>query len=90
MRRVLRVRTAQRLPRPLPDDQVTALLGSLPLFFGLAVVMPILGHSTWHLYRKLVVPLPGRGLPQEPARAPGSVHYAAQFPASLFAGEKRR
>ncbi|MFY8094208.1 MAG: DUF2189 domain-containing protein [Niveispirillum sp.] len=31
------------------------LLGSLPLFVGLAVVMPILGHATWHLYRKLVV-----------------------------------
>lgn len=29
-------------------------LGSLPLLFGLAVVMPILGHSTWHLYRKVV------------------------------------
>lgn len=31
------------------------LLGCLPLFVGLAVVMPILGHATWHLYRKLVV-----------------------------------
>lgn len=31
------------------------LLGSLPLFVGLAVIMPILGHATWHLYRKLVV-----------------------------------
>jgi integrase len=29
VRRVLRVRTAQRLPRPLSDDQVTALLGSV-------------------------------------------------------------
>jgi hypothetical protein len=28
------------------------LIGSLPLFMGLAVVMPVLGHSTWHLYRK--------------------------------------
>ena len=35
---------------------VAALLvvGSLPLFFGLTVVMPVLGHSSWHLYRKLV------------------------------------
>lgn len=35
---------------------VAALLaiGSLPAFFGLAVVMPILGHATWHLYRRLV------------------------------------
>lgn len=35
---------------------VAALLvvGTIPLFVGLAVVMPILGHATWHLYRKLV------------------------------------
>ncbi len=32
------------------------LIGSLPLFIGLAVVMPVLGHSTWHLYRKEVEP----------------------------------
>jgi uncharacterized membrane protein len=30
------------------------LLGSLPLFIGLAIVLPVLGHATWHLYRKLV------------------------------------
>jgi uncharacterized membrane protein len=36
---------------------VAALLivGTVPLFVGLAVVMPILGHATWHLYRKIVV-----------------------------------
>jgi uncharacterized membrane protein len=28
--------------------------GSIPFFLGLAVVMPILGHATWHLYRRLV------------------------------------
>lgn len=32
----------------------TLALGALPLFVGLAVVMPILGHATWHLYRKIV------------------------------------
>ena len=32
------------------------ILGMLPFFAGLAVVLPILGHSTWHLYRKLVAP----------------------------------
>lgn len=31
-------------------------LGSLPIFVGLAVVLPIFGHATWHLYRKLVEP----------------------------------
>jgi uncharacterized membrane protein len=30
------------------------VLGSLPLFVGLAIVMPVLGHATWHLYRKAV------------------------------------
>jgi uncharacterized membrane protein len=30
------------------------LLGSIPFFIGLAVVMPLLGHATWHLYRKVV------------------------------------
>ncbi|WP_458096063.1 DUF2189 domain-containing protein [Roseomonas sp. WA12] len=29
-------------------------LGSLPLFVGLAVVLPLLGHGTWRLYRKAV------------------------------------
>jgi uncharacterized membrane protein len=30
------------------------VLGSLPFFVGLIVVMPVLGHATWHLYRKVV------------------------------------
>jgi uncharacterized membrane protein len=30
------------------------VLGSLPLFVGLAIVMPVLGHSTWHLYRTVI------------------------------------
>ena len=29
-------------------------LGAVPLFLGLIVVMPILGHATWHLYRRVV------------------------------------
>jgi S1-C subfamily serine protease len=32
------------------------VIGSLPLFFGLAIVMPVLGHATWHLYRRVVEP----------------------------------
>ena len=31
-------------------------IGFLLLFIGLAVAVPILGHSTWHLYRKVVEP----------------------------------
>ena len=30
------------------------VLGSLPCFVGLVVVLPVLGHATWHLYRRLV------------------------------------
>lgn len=30
------------------------VIGSLPLLIGLVVVFPILGHATWHLYRKAV------------------------------------
>lgn len=35
---------------------VAALLaiGSVPVFAGLMVVVPVLGHSTWHLYRAMV------------------------------------
>lgn len=31
-------------------------IGSIPAFLGLVFVLPVLGHATWHLYRKLVVP----------------------------------
>jgi len=30
------------------------VLGSIPLLLGLIFVMPVLGHATWHLYRKVV------------------------------------
>jgi uncharacterized membrane protein len=30
------------------------VIGSIPFFVGLVLVIPILGHATWHLYRKLV------------------------------------
>jgi uncharacterized membrane protein len=30
------------------------VLGSIPFFLGLIVVMPVLGHATWHLYRAVV------------------------------------
>lgn len=30
------------------------LIGTLPAFIGLIVVLPVLGHATWHLYRKLI------------------------------------
>jgi uncharacterized membrane protein len=30
------------------------LAAAVPFFFGLAIVFPVLGHATWHLYRKVV------------------------------------
>ena len=33
---------------------VLLLLGCLPAFIGLAVVLPLLGYATWHLYTRLV------------------------------------
>jgi uncharacterized membrane protein len=45
-------------------------IGSLPLFIGLAVVMPILGHATWHLYRIAVVRDPAHEHPTEWPRTP--------------------
>ena len=32
------------------------VIGSIPAFVGLIIVMPVLGHATWHLYRKVVEP----------------------------------
>ena len=63
---------------------VAALLvvGSLPLFFGLTVVMPLLGHATWHLYRKVVEPK--AGLPPTLPEERKERRYAADFPSVLF------
>jgi uncharacterized membrane protein len=37
---------------------VLLILACLPLFLGLVIVLPILGHTTWHLYRKIVISEP--------------------------------
>jgi hypothetical protein len=67
------------------------VVGSLPFFVGLAVVMPVLAHSTWHLYRKVVEsdlsPRPDLG--PLPDRRPGGRRYAADFPFS-FPGPTRK
>jgi uncharacterized membrane protein len=63
---------------------VAALLvvGSLPFFLGLAVVIPLLGHATWHLYRAVVAIDPNaRPIPPRPPRERRS---AVDFPANLF------
>ena len=56
----LRVVAANPLIMALWGLIVAALLviGSLPFFVGLAIVVPVLGHATWHLYRKAIEPDP--------------------------------
>jgi uncharacterized membrane protein len=63
---------------------VAALLviGSLAFFLGLAVVIPVLGHATWHLYRKAVEPDPNPHTAYQPRDK--SYRSAADFPAALF------
>jgi uncharacterized membrane protein len=34
------------------------IVACLPFFLGVLVVLPVLGHTTWHLYRKIVVSPP--------------------------------
>ncbi len=61
---------------------VALVIGSLPFFVGLAVVLPVLAHSTWHLYRKVVEPDPRPRQDDKPR--PKERRYAADFPAVLF------
>ena len=65
------MRVAAVNPRPIAVwgliVAVALALGSLPIFLGLIVVLPILGHATWHLYRKTVVPAPEAPAAQAPA-----------------------
>ena len=68
---------------------VLLVIGALPFFVGLAVVVPVLGHATWHLYRKVVVPDPATSHAQPLAPRPRRKRFAAQFPAALFGGEDR-
>ena len=34
------------------------IVSALPYFLGLVATLPVLGHATWHLYRRIVEPLP--------------------------------
>ena len=68
---------------------VAALLvvGSAPFFLGLAVVIPVLGHATWHLYRKAIAIDPNA--PPIPPRPKHQRKPAADFPANLFPWRRR-
>ena len=58
------------------------LVGSLPFFLGLTVILPVLGHATWHLYRKVVAP--DAGPPPTLPEPRKERRYAADFPSVLF------
>jgi len=56
------------------------IVGSLPLFIGLAIVMPVLGHATWRLYRRAIVRDPAH---EQPVLAPiGPMGRPARYHAS--------
>src|SRR5215813_3554583 len=80
----LRVMAANPLPMALWGLIVAAalLIGSIPFFVGLTVVMPVLGHATWYLYRRTVEPDPNPHPDYTPRQRPR--RSAADFPAALF------
>lgn len=56
---VTSIRVAEANPGPIAAWGLIVAgliaLGSIPAFLGLIVVLPVLGHATWHLYRRAVV-----------------------------------
>jgi len=58
------------------------VLGSIPAFLGLTVVLPVLGHATWHLYRRTV---DAEGTPRpEIVPRPHRDRSGADFPINLL------
>ena len=58
------------------------VLGSIPAFLGLTVVLPVLGHATWHLYRRTV---DAEGTPRpEVVPRPHRDRSGADFPINLL------
>lgn len=53
------IRAVRENPGPMAQwgaiVAASLIVGAVPFLLGLAVVMPVLGHATWHLYRKVVV-----------------------------------
>ena len=83
---VTSLRAVARNPGPMAAwgliVAVLLVVGTLPFFLGLAVVIPLLGHATWHLYRETIEPELN---PQPlPPRAHRERKPAADFPANLF------
>ncbi|WP_420131273.1 DUF2189 domain-containing protein [Rhodopseudomonas sp.] len=65
------VRAVVTSPLPMIGWAATIVLllvvSALPYFLGLVVTLPVLGHTTWHLYRKIVAPVAAELPASEPA-----------------------
>lgn len=88
---VTSLRVAARSPVPVAAWGLIVatllLAGSVPLFLGLAVVLPLLGHASWHLYRRAVAIDPDAPpIPRPPRR---ERKPAADFPVNLFPWRRR-
>ena len=70
---------------------VLLVIGSIPFFLGLTIVMPLLGHATWHLYRK-AIESPLTSSAHEVPETEKEKRYAADFPSVLLPpyGRKHR
>ncbi len=66
---------------------VLLVAGTIPFFLGLAVIIPVLGHATWHLYREAIAIHPDAARIVPPA--PREPKPAADFPANLFPWRSR-
>jgi uncharacterized membrane protein len=60
------------------------VVGSLPLFTGLAVIMPMLGHATWRFYRKAVERDPAHEVAVELPRSEAFVESPILRPLWIF------
>ncbi|MGJ5152860.1 DUF2189 domain-containing protein [Bradyrhizobium sp. HKCCYLR1023] len=88
---VTSLRVAAKNPVPVAAwGLIVAVLlvaGTIPFFLGLAVVIPVLGHATWHLYREAIAIHPDAARIVPPV--PRSSKPAADFPANLFPWRSR-
>ncbi|NPU63826.1 DUF2189 domain-containing protein [Bradyrhizobium sp. 83012] len=88
---VTSLRVAAQNPIPVATwGLIVAVLlvaGTIPFFLGLAVVIPVLGHATWHLYREAIAIHPDAAPVMRPA--PRGSKPAADFPANLFPWRSR-
>ena len=57
------------------------VVGSIPLFIGLAIVVPVLGHATWRLYRRAIERDPAHEVPIE---SPASAEDVTRNPVLRF------